>query len=42
MQCVRVRYPALFSRAKDTMQLFTWQRDIVGVAHYIMGSTQLF
>ena len=35
MQCVRDRYPALFSPAKNTMQLFMWQRDIVGVAHYI-------
>ena len=30
------RYPALFSPATNTMQLFMWQRDIVGVAHYIM------
>ena len=29
------RYYALFSRIKDSMQLFMWQRDIVGVAHYI-------
>ena len=36
MQCVRVRYAALFSRAETTMQLFMWQRNIVGVAHNIM------
>ena len=36
MQGVRDRYPALFSPAENTMQLFMWQRDIVGVAHYIM------
>ena len=36
MQCVRDWYPALFNPAKTTMQLFMWQRDIVGVAHYIM------
>ena len=35
MQCVRDRYPALFSPAKNTMQLFMWQHDIVGVAHFI-------
>ena len=29
--------PALFSPAKNTMQLFMWQHDIVGVAHFIMG-----
>ena len=29
-QCVRDRYPALFSPAKNTMQ-----RNIVGVAHFI-------
>ena len=28
MQCVLDRYPALFSPAKSTMQLFMWQRDI--------------
>jgi hypothetical protein len=31
------RYLALFGPAKNTMQLFMWQRDIVGVAHYIKG-----
>ena len=36
MQCVRDRYPALFSPAKNTMQLFMWQHDSVGVAQYIM------
>ena len=36
MQPVRDRYPALFSPAQGTMQLFMWQQDIVGVAHYIM------
>ena len=38
MQCVRDHYPALFSPAINTThaQLFMWQRDIVGVAHYIM------
>ena len=35
MQCVRDRYPALFSPAKNTMQVFMWQHDIVGVAHFI-------
>ena len=35
MQCVRDRYPALFSPAKNTMQLFMQQRNIVGVALYI-------
>ena len=29
MQCVRDWYPALFSPAKNTMQLFMWQRNIV-------------
>ena len=28
------RYPALFSPAKNTMQLFMWQHDTLGVAHY--------
>ena len=41
MQCVRDRYPALFSPAKNTMQLFMWQRDIVRVTHYIMDSFQV-
>ena len=36
MQCVRDWYAALFSPAKNTVQLLRWQRDIVGVAHYIM------
>ena len=36
MQPVRDRYPALFHPDKGTMQLFMWQVDIVGVAHYIM------
>ena len=36
MQCVRDRYPALFSPANNTMQLFMWQRNIVGAAQYIM------
>ena len=35
MQCVRDRYPALFSPAKNTMQLFMWQRNIVGMAHFV-------
>ena len=35
MQCVRDRYPALFSPTKNTMQLFMQQRNIVGVALYI-------
>ena len=26
---------ALFSPAKNTMQLFMWQRNIVGVAHFV-------
>ena len=38
MQCVRDRYPALFSPAKNTMQLFRWQHDILGVAHYMYTS----
>ena len=29
------KYPALFSPAKNTMQLFMWQPKIVGVAHYM-------
>ena len=28
MQCVRVRYPTLFSPANNTMQLFMWQGNI--------------
>ena len=35
MQCVRDSYPALFSPAYNTKQLFMWQHDIVGVANYI-------
>ena len=35
MQCVRDRCPALFSPAENTMQLFKWQRDTVGLARYI-------
>ena len=35
MQCVRDRYPALLSPAENTMQLFMWQRVVVGVAHYV-------
>ena len=35
-QCMRDWYPALLSPAETTMQLFMWQRDTVGVAHYIM------
>ena len=35
MQCVGHRYPALFSPATNTMQLFMWQRSIVGVAHFV-------
>ena len=31
MQCVRDRFPAMFSTAKNNMQLFMWQHDIVGV-----------
>ena len=30
MQCVRDRYPALFSPAKNTMQLFMWQHTCGG------------
>ena len=41
MQGVRDRYPALLSPAKNTMQLFMWQRDIVGVAHYIMDFVEV-
>ena len=36
MQPVRKRYPALFSPAQSTMQLFMWQHDIVGVASWIV------
>ena len=35
MQCVRDRYPALFIPAENTMQLFMWQRNLVGLAHDI-------
>ena len=35
MQCVRDWYPALFSPASNTMQLFMWQRNTVEVAHFI-------
>ena len=28
MQCVRDQYPALFSPAQNTMQLFMWQRNM--------------
>ena len=35
MQGVRDRYPALFTPANNTMQLFMWQRNIVGVAHFV-------
>ena len=35
MQCVRDRYPALFSPANNTMQLFMWQRNNVGVARFV-------
>ena len=34
-QTVRYRYPALFGPAEDTMQLFMWQPDNVGVAHFV-------
>ena len=36
MQPVRDHYPALFSPARSTTQLFIWQHDIVGVAQYIL------
>ena len=36
LQPVRDRYPALFSPACSTMQLFIWQPDTVGVAHCIL------
>ena len=35
IQCVWDWYPAFLSPAKNTMQLFMWQRDVVGVARYI-------
>ena len=41
MQCVRDRYPALFKFANNTMQLFIWQRNIVGVAHFIQDCFQV-
>ena len=36
-----IMVPALFSPAVITMQQFMWQRDIVGVAHNIMGCLQV-
>ena len=36
VQPVRDRYPALFGHGRHTMQLFMWQADLVGVAHFIM------
>ena len=36
VQCVRDRYPAWFSPAKTPCSC-SWQRDIVGVAHDVMG-----
>ena len=36
MQIVRDRNRALSGLAKGTMQLFMWQPDIVGVAHFLM------
>ena len=36
MQPVRDHHPALFSPACSTMQLFMWQPDTVGVAHYML------
>ena len=36
MQPVRDRYPALFSPARGTMQLYMCQQNNVGVVHYIM------
>ena len=42
MQGVRDRYPALFNPAINTMQLFIWQHDILGVAHYIMDCFEVF
>ena len=41
MQRVQDQYPALFKPAKNTLQLFMWQRDIVRVAHFIMDSPDL-
>ena len=41
MQPVRDHYPALFSPGLSTMQLFMWQPDIVGVAHYILDCFDL-
>ena len=34
--------PALFSPAQGSMQLFMWQADIVGVAHFVMDCFDLF
>ena len=31
----KVPHPARFGLAKDTMQLFMWQRDNIRVAHHI-------
>ena len=38
MQGVRDRYPDLFSPDKNTMQLFMWQRDIVGAPGWLTTS----
>ena len=34
-------YPTLFSPAQGSMQLFMWQDDIVGVAHFVMDGFDL-
>ena len=38
---VRDRYPALFSHATGSMQLFMSQPDIAGVAHFVMDCFDL-
>ena len=42
MHYVRNWYPALFSPATNNMQVFIWQRDIVGLAEYIMSYFHIF
>ena len=39
--CQVDRYPALFSPAKGSMQLFMRQPDVVGVAHFVMDLSDL-
>ena len=41
MQGVRDWYPALFGPARNTMQLFMWQQNIVRMTHYIMDGFEV-